>query len=544
MMRKRLLLLTVLMTALCNCWAQGPNNSGTYYKNANGLKGAALKTALAGIINPHHSLGYDGLYEAYKKTDTRPDGYVRDWYSNVTNYRHVTDKAGSYKNEGDCYNREHTVPQSWFESHGSGAIIKCDVVHVVPSDGKINGMRSNNPFGEVSTIKGQSANGYSKWGPCKTAGYTNTVFEPNDEIKGDIARIYFYMATCYESLAPSWGNSVFTGSKHNPFSQWTYDMLLRWAKQDPIDEVEIARNNAVYETQQNRNPFVDYPGLEDYVWGSKIGQAFSYDNYDGAGSGTEITTVAMPVISPDEGTYYESVDVTITCATEGADIYYTTDGGEASEQSIPYEGTFTLTENATIKAVAIKDGKRSVQAIASYFITSGGSDVPVDSEMRLNSEFFSCEGGGTINKQTTEDFVGNKNGITVVYALGSGQQRYVTSSEIRVYTGNTLTVSVGQGALEEIEFTVGKNTSALNADTGSINGYTWTGNASRIVFTSGGNLSLASMKVKVAGGTTAVYRMDMSNLTGQRVVYNLRGQRVAHPTKGMYIVDGKKIMME
>ena len=164
--------------------------------------------------------------------------------------------------------------------------------------------------------------------------------------------------------------------------------------------------------------------------------------------------------------------------------------------------------------------------------------------MRLNSEFFSCEGGGTINKQTTEDFVGNKNGITVVYALGSGQQRYVTSSEIRVYTGNTLTVSVGQGALEEIEFTVGKNTSALNADTGSINGYTWTGNASRIVFTSGGNLSLASMKVKVAGGTTAVYRMDMSNLTGQRVVYNLRGQRVAHPTKGMYIVDGKKIMIE
>ena len=90
--------------------AQGPNNSGTYYSNADGLKGKALKTCLATIIVNPKNVGYDGLYEAYKKTDTRPDGYVRDWYSNITNYRHGVDNKGSYQKEGDMYNREHVVP--------------------------------------------------------------------------------------------------------------------------------------------------------------------------------------------------------------------------------------------------------------------------------------------------------------------------------------------------------------------------------------------------------------------------------------------------
>ena len=77
---KRTLLTCVLMMALGVVWAQGPNNSGTYYRSANGLKGRALKTKLSGIIENPRNVGYTGLYEAYKKTDTRPDGYVRDWH--------------------------------------------------------------------------------------------------------------------------------------------------------------------------------------------------------------------------------------------------------------------------------------------------------------------------------------------------------------------------------------------------------------------------------------------------------------------------------
>ena len=186
-------LLAIAMTAL-GTLAQGPNNTGTYYMNANGQKGAQLKTALWNIIKSPQVKSYSGLYDAYVQTDTRADGYVRDWYSNATNYRHNED-TGSYKKEGDSYNREHSVPQSWFNE---ASPMKSDIVHVIPTDGYVNNRRSNYPFGEVGSVDYQSKNGYSKLGSCKTAGYSGKVFEPNDEIKGDIARIYFYMATCYE----------------------------------------------------------------------------------------------------------------------------------------------------------------------------------------------------------------------------------------------------------------------------------------------------------------------------------------------------------
>ncbi|MBQ7472515.1 MAG: endonuclease [Prevotella sp.] len=269
--------------------AQGPNKTGTYYKAANGKKGQELKTALWSIIKSPNVTSYKGLIEAYKKTDTRPDGYVRDWYSNTTNYRHGID-TGSYKKEGDSYNKEHSVPQSWFNE---ASPMKSDVVHVIPTDGYVNNRRGNDPFGEVSNPTYQSNNGYSKLGPCTTSGYSGTVFEPNDEIKGDIARIYFYMVTCYEDRCTSWGN-VFANSKYPGLVSWTLNMMLRWSAQDPVDSVENARNNAVQEVQGNRNPFVDYPGLEAYVWGAKTDSLFCYDNYNSG-----VTPIPDPDPTPD-----------------------------------------------------------------------------------------------------------------------------------------------------------------------------------------------------------------------------------------------------
>ena len=127
---KRHLLLTAAAMLCCMAWAQGPNGSKTYYKDADGKSGKALKTALSTIINDHTNIGYDRLYEAYKKTDTRADGYVRDWYSNATNYKHGVDNKGNYSKEGDMYNREHSVPQSWFSEK---APMKADIVHVLPT---------------------------------------------------------------------------------------------------------------------------------------------------------------------------------------------------------------------------------------------------------------------------------------------------------------------------------------------------------------------------------------------------------------------------
>lgn len=267
---------TLLLTVVaCTAWAQGPNGTGTYYKTADGKSGQTLKTALWNIIKSPNVVSYSGLKEAYKKTDTRSNGYLRDWYSNITKYVPGSAFVSSYNKEGDGYNREHLVPQSWFSK---ASPMRSDIVHVVPTDGYINGRRGDYYLADVGNVTYQSANGYSKLGSCATPGYSGTVFEPNDEIKGDIARIYFYMVTCYEDKSTGWGN-VFTSYKYPGLQQWYVDMLMQWSEQDPVDAVEIQRNNAVYDVQQNRNPFVDYPGLEQYVWGSLSATAFSYDNY-------------------------------------------------------------------------------------------------------------------------------------------------------------------------------------------------------------------------------------------------------------------------
>ena len=359
----------MLMTA---AWGQGPNNTGTYYQAASGKSGQALKTAFFNIIKNHTEIGYDGLYAAYRKTDTRPDGYVRDWFSNATNYRHETDKAGSYKEEGDCYNREHGVPQSWYQGGGNDVLLKCDIVHVLPTDGYVNNRRGNNVLAETKNPSWSSKNGYSRVGKCSVTGYSGTIFEPNDEIKGDIARIYFYMVTCYEGNVSKWGNNatasaVFNGETYQPFKDWYYKMLVEWAQNDPIDDVEIARNNAVYEVQGNRNPFVDYPGLEEYVWGDKKNEPFDYINYNNPAA------VRTPTFSPDGGIYAEPQRVTISCPTDGTTIFYTTDGTEPTTSSTQYAEPVTISESLTLKAIAVKGGEKSSVGMAEYVI----SDDPV-----------------------------------------------------------------------------------------------------------------------------------------------------------------------
>ena len=254
-----------------------------YYKNADGKQGSALKTAMCGIIYNRTEKSYDYLWTAFQTTDVRSDGKIWDMYSNATNYTPVT-SGSSYSKEGDSYNREHSWPQSWFDSN---APMYTDLHHIYPTDGFVNGKRANYPFGETSNPTYTSANDFSKLGPCSYSGYTGTVFEPADEYKGDFARTYFYMVTCYEEKLHDWYTNysstdvvnVIDGSTYPGFQTWQLNMLMEWAKNDPVSEKEINRNNAVYAIQANRNPFIDYPGLEEYVWGTLKTTAFSYDNY-------------------------------------------------------------------------------------------------------------------------------------------------------------------------------------------------------------------------------------------------------------------------
>ena len=280
---------TLLTLTATTSFAQGPNGSGEYYKPADDTKGAALKTALCGVIYDRNEGGdlntaYKALWTHFKTTDAKPNGKVWDMYSNKREMTFGTDQdTGSGSQEGQYYNREHSMPNSWFG--GKVMPMYTDLHHMYPTDKIVNNKRSNYPFGETANPSWKSANDFSKLGPCSVEGYSGVVFEPNDEYKGDFARTYFYMVTCYEEKLPNWYTSyaesqpTLDGNTYPGLSDWQLKMLMKWAKNDPVSEKETNRNNAVFGIQNNRNPFIDYPGLEEYIWGSLTDVAFSYDNY-------------------------------------------------------------------------------------------------------------------------------------------------------------------------------------------------------------------------------------------------------------------------
>ena len=288
MKRKIRRLATIAALSLsATLWAQGPHETGIYYQPADGKSGAELKTAIGEIVLPHVQRTYKDLWEDFKSTDVRADGKIWDMYSCITNYTPGVDQnTGTARKEGDNYNREHSMPNSWFNKEYP---MYTDLHHMYPTDSWVNNKRGNDPFGETDAPTYSSAKGFSKLGPARDGlGYEGIVFEPADEYKGDFARAYFYMVTCYEHYVneqgehksiSSWNSTMLARNVYPALSQWAVEMLLRWSADDPVSEKELNRNEAVWAIQQNRNPYIDYPGLEQYVWGSKSDVAFSYDHY-------------------------------------------------------------------------------------------------------------------------------------------------------------------------------------------------------------------------------------------------------------------------
>ena len=265
-------------------YAQAPSG---YYESTDGLLSYELKTALKIIIDDigdgngfpsHQDQGYGALYDAYAAENSgdsddyfENDGTVLDMYSERSlgidnyNYEHFENNCGNYSDEGDCYNREHLVPQSTFNS---ASPMKNDYFHVVPSDGAVNGARGSFPFGEVTNPNYTSTNG-SKRGSNTFPGYTGIVFEPIDEFKGDIARAVLYFAIRYEDeFSSSWRtNEVLADNPQDFFVDWYLALLLSWHLNDPVSEREIDRNNNGYQFQSNRNPLIDRPEFAVMIWG-------------------------------------------------------------------------------------------------------------------------------------------------------------------------------------------------------------------------------------------------------------------------------------
>lgn len=274
---KKIYIFTLLLFAAIG-FAQPPAG---YYNNATGT-GYVLKTQLYNIIKNHTDNGYGGLYTTYQTSDRdyfyENDGTVLDMYSeNPTgtdpyNFTPGNNQCGNYASEGDCYNREHIIPQSIFNED---APMHNDAHFITPTDGKVNGIRSNYPHGKVGTASYTSDNG-SKLGQGSNsgyaAGYSGTVFEPIDEFKGDIARMYFYFATRYQNVITTWGNAypMFNGTTTQVFTNTFKNILLTWNQMDPVSPREIARNNAVYARQGNRNPYIDNNDYVTAVWGAPL----------------------------------------------------------------------------------------------------------------------------------------------------------------------------------------------------------------------------------------------------------------------------------
>jgi endonuclease I len=269
-MKLRIQLLTLLFSIYS--FAQIPTG---YYSTATGT-GYTLKTQLYNKITGHTNNGYDGLWTTYSTSDRdnqyENDNSIIDIYSEKPTgidpykYTYGTSQCGTYSAEGGCYNREHIIPQSVFNS---ASPMVADAHFIPPTDGKVNGMRSNYPHGTVATATWTSLNG-SKLGSSSVSGYTGTVFEPINEFKGDVARMYFYFATRYQNTVAGYSYAMFNGTSNQVFTTPFLNMLLAWNAQDPVSAREIARNNAIYVRQGNRNPFIDHPEYVNMIWGGGV----------------------------------------------------------------------------------------------------------------------------------------------------------------------------------------------------------------------------------------------------------------------------------
>lgn len=325
-MNKKLLSLTTMaIVVTMAAMAAVPHG---YYKAIEGKKDKELKDAIQTLISPHTVHDYSSLWYYFYETDPMPNNpeQVWDMYSNNQYFFGTRGKSVS------GMNKEHSFPKSWWggQDEDDGFYAYTDLHHLIPSDATANNRKSNWPMGEVGSITYD--NGVTKVGTPKTGqgGGASRVFEPDDEYKGDFARIYFYMATIYQDYhwVTTWqvNNEDNSGNENwKTLTPWSIDLLLKWARADTVSQKEKDRNDAVFRCQNNRNPFVDDPLLCEYIWGNRQGQV-----YDASHTGT-VNPDPDPqddptLITPTQGTLLDFGEIklgestTRTLYVKGADL--------------------------------------------------------------------------------------------------------------------------------------------------------------------------------------------------------------------------------
>ncbi len=379
-MKKNLLNLLLLLVSLVGLQAAAAIPNG-YYTTALGKSDQELMTALHKKIHGHYMIYYGNLWEKFRTTDCNGNTII-DRYSN-SQYTYSTNQcsSGGYSGVGDCYNREHSVPNSWWGADED--TMYTDLYHMYPVDGYVNNMRASHPFGDCNN---GVTYGTGKLGRCTHSGYSGTVFEVADEYKGDFARTYFYMVVRYMDRVGSWtqseGGAVFTNSSYKRLTTWAISQLLEWHRNDPVSALETTRNDAVYGIQHNRNPFIDHPELAEFLWGNQTGNAWT-------GSATNTPTISSP--------------------TNGSTINVGTNTGNGVSKTITVKGVY-LTQNVTVSVTG------SGFSVTPSSLTAAAVNAGTSVTVTYNGTATNATGRLTINSSE----VSNSSTLTATYNTGGG----------------------------------------------------------------------------------------------------------------------------
>ena len=242
-----------------------------YYYYAKNKKQIELKTALNTYCKPLRELdygpGFGFTWEGFYLTDRNADNSIVDIYSDSVRYFNGFSSVNGL-------HIEHSFPKSWWGGYNNGAYK--DLFHLYPADALTNSTKNDLPLGEVTGTptfyNGKSKIGKNGFGIT----YTDNCFEPADEYKGDFARSYFYVATVYQELYPLFASPMLDNNSYPVWKNWALDLLMKWHSQDPVSPKELTRIEAVYNIQGNRNPFIDYPDLADYIWGNRKEEVYPF----------------------------------------------------------------------------------------------------------------------------------------------------------------------------------------------------------------------------------------------------------------------------
>lgn len=294
-----------------------------YYSALQGKSGDELAAAVkaAATQESYKTLTYSsGTWPAFANTDVRTWQGLQIWWDMYSN-EIVTTEAH------DGLNIEHCVANSWWGGVKTVDPYK-DLFNLNPSNEAANNQKGNLPLGVVANAafdNGLIKTGTPVSGVC---GSANKVFEPADEYKGDFARAYLYTFTVHSDVAWKDATDMYTLKDGKPqLTDWAAKLLLEWNAQDPVDTKEYTRNEAVYSEQKNRNPFIDYPELADYLWGSRKGET-----YTPAKAASPVDRPQAPLfdgfarkVNTYFGDWWADCTIPVT-ATEG-DLWVSIDGG-------------------------------------------------------------------------------------------------------------------------------------------------------------------------------------------------------------------------